>query len=303
MKQQSASNWLIWVLMMFIPMSTMGKGWKAKHVVMIGIDGWASHDFDKAPDVPNIRWMIENGSSTFSKRAVLPSASALKWASLFMGGCTEMTGYTKWNSKTPEIPSFGTNSRGIFPTIYSVIREQCPKAVTGLTFDWDGIGFVTDTAAINFVKYERGEQDEPEVAARPGIEYLKQAKPAFMTIYVGGLDAAGHGKGWYSNEYYSMLSRIDKVIGDIVQATKDAGIYEDCIFIVTSDHGGIGTGHGGITLEELETPFVAYGKNIRKGYRMKEGMMQFDTAATIAEMFGLKRPTCWRGVPMKEIFK
>ena len=36
---------------------------------------------------------------------------------------------------------------------------------------------------------------------------------------------------------------------------------------------------------------------------MKEGMMQFDTAATIAEMFGLKRPTCWRGVPMKEIFK
>ena len=57
MKQQSASNWLIWVLMMFIPMSTMGKGWKAKHVVMIGIDGWASHDFDKAPDVPNIRWM------------------------------------------------------------------------------------------------------------------------------------------------------------------------------------------------------------------------------------------------------
>ncbi len=285
------------------PVLAQAGGWKAKHVVFIGVDGWASHDLDKAPNIPNIRWMMQNGSYTLKKRAVLPSASAINWASLFMGGGTEMTGYTRWNSRTPEIPSLATNSRNIFPTIYSVLREQYPKIKTGLTFDWDGIGYVTDTAAISFVKYERGEEGEPEVTIVPGIEYIKKARPEFMTIYIGGLDEAGHSKGWYTEAYYSMLTRVDQAVGKIIQAVKDAGIYDNTIFIISSDHGGIDKGHGGMTLEEMDTPFVVCGKNIKKGYVMKDPMMQFDTAATIAYMFNAKMPKCWRGQPMKEIFK
>ena len=285
------------------PVLVQAGGWKAKHVVLIGVDGWASHDLDKAPDIPNIRRMMAEGSYTLKKRAVLPSASAINWASLFMGGGTEMTGYTQWNSRTPEIPSLATNSRNIFPTIYSVLREQYPKIKTGLTFDWDGIGYVTDTAAIDFVRYEKGEAYEPEVTIVPGIEYIKKARPEFMTIYIGGLDETAHAKGWYTEAYYSMLTRVDKAVGEIVRAVKEAGIYDNTIFIITSDHGGINKGHGGMTLEEMETPFVVCGKNIRKGYVMKDPMMQFDTAATIAYMFNAKLPKCWRGQPMKEIFR
>ncbi len=289
--------------MLAFPTLILAGGWKAKHVVMIGIDGFAAHDFDKAPNIPNMRWLIKNGSSTLKKRSVLPSASAINWASMFMSGSTEMTGYTQWNSRTPEIPSLATNSRGIFPTIFSVLREQYPEIKTGLTFDWDGIGFVTDTAAIDFVKFKKGANYEPEVTIVPGIEYLKSAKPNFMTIYIDGLDDTGHSKGWYTPEYYAMLSRVDKAIGNIIQAVKDAGYFDDTIFIITSDHGGIDHGHGGKTLEELETPFIVCGKNIKSGYSIKEGMMQFDVAATIAYMFKAKRPSCWRGIPMVEIFK
>ena len=48
-----------------------------KHVVMVGIDGWAAHDLAQAHDIPNIRNLMANGSYTLHKRSVLPSASKI----------------------------------------------------------------------------------------------------------------------------------------------------------------------------------------------------------------------------------
>ena len=49
---------------------------KAKHVIMIGIDGWASKSFPQA-DMPTVKELMKNGSYTLQKRSVLPSASAI----------------------------------------------------------------------------------------------------------------------------------------------------------------------------------------------------------------------------------
>ena len=73
---------------------------KAKHVVMIGIDGWAAEAVRMAPvsDLPNIHYLMDNGSWTLAKRSVMPSASAINWTSMFNGLPTEMHGFDKWNS-------------------------------------------------------------------------------------------------------------------------------------------------------------------------------------------------------------
>ena len=47
--------------------------WKAKHVFLIGIDGWGSYSMKQAK-VPNIRDLMANGSYTLEKRSVLPSS-------------------------------------------------------------------------------------------------------------------------------------------------------------------------------------------------------------------------------------
>ena len=116
-------------------------------------------------------------------------------------------------------------------------------------------------------------------------------------------DGVGHGDGHDTPAYYTKLKELDGYIGEIVKAVADAGMLDETIFIVTADHGGINKGHGGKTMQEMETPFIISGKNVKKGYEFTESMMQFDVASTIAYIFNLKQPQVWIGRPMKQVFK
>ncbi len=122
---------------------------KAKHVILIGMDGWGAYSVSKA-DIPAIKSLMTNGCYTLHSRSVLPSSSAINWASMFMGVGTELHGYTTWGSKTPEIPSREVNERGIAPTIFSVLREQRPKAEIGCLYEWPGIKYLVDTLAMSY---------------------------------------------------------------------------------------------------------------------------------------------------------
>ena len=282
----------------------------AKHVIMIGIDGWGSEAVRQASpeDIPNITFLMENGSWTLGKRSVMPSASAINWASIFNGLPTEMHGFDKWNSTRGTIPSTADNGHGIPPTIFTILREQMPDAESGLVYDWDGVGAVADTLAMDYNYFIKTYRDHEiivptEEYTKIGVEYIKSKKPTFFTFYYGLQDEVGHSSGWYSPEYQDCQKGIDKGIGMIIQATKDAGIFDDTIFIVTSDHGGVNNGHGGFTMLELETPFIVFGKNVKKGFEFPDPMIQYDVPATIASCLGLEIPSGGRGTPMTQVFK
>lgn len=284
----------------------------AKHVILIGIDGWAATNFDKAP-MPIVKdKLMAEGSYTLEKRSVLPSASAINWASNFMGVGTESHGYTTWGSKVPEIPSSVTNAHGIFPTIFSILKEQQPENKTAAIFDWDGIKYVIDTLAVDHVMQrdhagygkEFGEDcGEPLDYVKEAVNVIKEEKPTLFAVYFGGLDETGHTYGWYTEKYYDFEKVLDECIAQLIEATKEAGIYDDTIFVLTADHGGIDKGHGGMTLEEMLSPFIVYGKGIRKGFQMTDAMMQYDVAATVAYILGLETPQAWVGRPMLSIFE
>ena len=284
----------------------------AKHVILIGIDGWAATNFDKAP-MPIVKnQLMADGSYTLEKRSVLPSASAINWASNFMGVGTESHGYTTWGSKVPEIPSSVTNAHGIFPTIFSILKEQQPESKTAAIFDWDGIKYVIDTLAVDHVMQrdhagygkEFGEDcGEPLDYVKEAVNVIKEEKPTLFAVYFGGLDETGHTYGWYTEKYYDFEKVLDECIAQLIEATKEAGIYDDTIFVLTADHGGIDKGHGGMTLEEMLSPFIVYGKGIRKGFQMTDAMMQYDVAATVAYILGLETPQAWVGRPMLSIFE
>lgn len=301
----------ILMILCCISAADLSAGKKAKHVVVIGVDGMAAKAVREGPaaDYPNIHWLMDNGSWTLSKRSVMPSASAINWASTFNGLPTEMHGFSKWNSSRGTIPSTADNGHGIPPTVYTLIREQKPEAETGMICDWMGVGIVADTLAMSSFRFvnthnKSGITLPPvEYTVKEALPYLAQKKPMLYTIYFDLLDYAGHHFGWYGTEYMDMLKQIDESIALIIQGIKDAGIWNDTVIVLTADHGGKGKGHGKFSIEELETPFVVYGKKIKAGYEFPIHLMQYDTAAIIADILGVKIPADWRGHAVKEIYK
>lgn len=292
---------IIPVLLFTVLLPCHAKKWKADHVVMVGIDGWGSYSFKDAK-ISNIRSLMKNGCYTLKKRSVLPSSSAINWASMFNGAGTEIHGYTEWGSRTPEIPSMVVNEHGIFPTIYSVLQEKYPEIETGCLYEWQGIKYLVDTLAIKHFAQAEGYDKQPDKLCRMAEDYIKSRKPAFLAVCFDQLDHVGHSDGHDTPEYYSKLEELDGYVGRIVEALKDAGIYDDTIIILTADHGGINKGHGGKTLQEMQIPFIISGKNVRKSGEFRECMMQFDTASTIAYIFRAQQPQAWIGRPMKQVF-
>ncbi len=274
----------------------------AKHVIFIGLDGWGSYSISKA-NIPTIKQLMAEGSYTLEKRTVLPSSSAVNWASMFMGAGPELHGYTQWGSQTPELPSREVNQHGIFPTIFQLLHDARPKAEIGCLYDWDGIKYLIDTLAVNYHAQSPDYNKFPEGLRDMTIKYIKEKKPHLLAVCFDNPDHVGHEHGHDTPEYYAKLSELDEYIAQILQAVKEAGIWDETIFIITSDHGGIGKGHGGITMREMQTPFIIQGKGIKKGLEFHESMMQYDVASTIAHIFALKQPQVWIGRPMIQVFE
>ena len=277
-------------------MSSCGSKRQAEHIFLIGFDGWGSYCMDSV-EMPATRALMEQGCYTLKKRTVLPSVSAPNWASMFMGATTELTGWTNNGERAPLEPAY-VNENGVFPTIFSLIREQMPEAKTACIFEWGGIRPLVDEKAIDHCV-----QLKPEDIAAASAEHIKKVKPDFMAIIYDDPDHVGHSKGHDTVEYYARMEELDSCLEEIIAAIKEAGIYDDSIIIVTSDHGGIGYGHGGQSMMEMETPFIIAGKNIKQGGEFSEVMLQQDTAHTLAEAFGLKVPQMWSGNSMSQVFE
>lgn len=276
---------------------------RAKHVLVLGIDGWGSYSVAKAHDIPNIRNLMKQGSYTLKKRSVLPSESNVNWASMFNGSCPELHGYTTWGSRVPEIPSVELNRNGKFPTIFSILRDARPDVVTGCIAEWDGIKHVVDTLSIDEYSLAIDWENHHERLCEMAEAFIRDKKPTLFAVCWDQVDHTGHTIGHDTPEYYQSLAEIDVLIGRVIQALKDAGIYEQTVIIVTADHGGIGKGHGGKTLNEMEHPFIIAGRGIKSGNIITEPMMQYDTAATIAYILGLETPRSWVGRPALSAFK
>jgi predicted AlkP superfamily pyrophosphatase or phosphodiesterase len=268
-----------------------------KHVVFIGLDGVGAYALKKG-GIPTLQRMMDEGAHSLEARSCLPSSSAINWASHFMGAGPELHGYTRWNTAKPDHEPRAITSSGMFPTIFYVMKTQQPGKELGVVYEWDGIGNLFERKFVDADIDCTGDDATVQQAA----QYIKRKKPNLLAIHLNGPDAVGHNIGFQSPEYYAQLTKTDRHVAEIIEAVKQAGIYNETLFIVSSDHGGLGKEHGGNTMTEMQVPWIVYGKAVRKKGVISESIMVYDTAATIAWLFGLKQPQVWIGRPVKSPF-
>ena len=273
-----------------------GKAPIAKHVVLIGVDGFGARwiPWDK---MPNLRALRDGGLYAVG-RDTFPTSSAINWATAFYGTITEVHGYRNWNSQKPDVqPPPAALQDGRLPCVFSEIRRQDPSAYTASLFTWAGIGFCQNTNTASFVKQFGGDDYPPrdQGVIDDGLKQIAQ-KPKLILFYQGQVDSFGHKYGWGSPQFTNACERVDAGIGRIVEGVKKAGMWDDTVFMLVADHGGDGKKHGLANLNCFEIPFLVSGAPV-KGMRLKEPVLLADTAPTILGILGYEVPECWRGRP------
>lgn len=271
-----------------------------EHVIIIGVDGLSPDGIKKA-ETPVMDSMMNNGAVKWNVRTVLTTASSQNWASMIMGAGPEVHGIidNDWERDNHTLPAIVAGEEGIFPTIFGRIREAKPNAEIGTVYNWSGFGRLFEKKSVNYDKTFKTEDS----TAADFTKYVREKKPTFGFVHFDHVDHAGHHDGHGTPAYYKAVEKTDSLVGEVLKSIKDAGISEKTLVIITADHGGIGTGHGGPTPEEGEIAMILFGKGIKKGYKIEQQVYTYDLAATIAFAFHITPPYAWTGRPIKPAFE
>lgn len=289
-----------WFLVLSLALSSVLVAKSAPHFIVIGCDGMSPDGVEKATTPAMDRMMLE-GSYTMKARGVMPTSSSPNWASMIMGAGPEQHGVISndWKPDKFEIAPTFAGAGGIFPTIFSVLREQRPTAVSGVFHDWDDFGRLVERDLITKIEDSEG----PTNAVRHAIQWFREARPELLFIHLDHVDHAGHEYGHGTPEYYAAVEVADRLIGEVIATLEELQLLSQTTVLVTSDHGGINKGHGGATMAELEIPWIVRGPEVRRGHAIVTPVNTFDTAATIAYRLGLKPPVVWIARPVWEAFE
>lgn len=278
-------------------------------VLFIGIDGLASWcletALDSIPDqIPNLSRLRDEGCWTMEKRAVYQTSSAINWSSIFMGVPTEMHGYRKWNSDSAAFRPYAVSAHGMPPTIFTILQEQRPDARSVCVYDWKGIAPLIDTLAVTehqYVAYRPDSLSSVNYAREYGAPLIEKGMPELLFFYFVDVDETGHKYGWGSQEYYDALVRVDQAVGILLDALEASSDASSTTVVLTSDHGGKpDSKHGSYDLRDFRTPLFVRGPGYGRG-EISSPMMQYDTAALLAQILGLETPPAWRGQVCKEL--
>lgn len=268
-----------------------------KHVVFIGWDGCTGYAITNAA-LPNLTKLRENGSWTLKSRSILPSSSACNWHSILTCSATEQHGYNNWNTTNAVFDAMAVTENGKYPDLFYQYRKLKPNAEIGFFYEWDGMFYTADTTMCSHFEQTEAANSTDKVCA-----YIKEKKPDFLFVALDRPDHEGHGSGWGSPAYLKSVEQLDAELGRVLQALEEAGIRQDTVIMVSSDHGGSGNGHGKAVLADMERPVVIQGPGIRKNCLMKFVGTVYDTGATLGALLGIEFPSCWIGRPYTEAFE
>jgi predicted AlkP superfamily pyrophosphatase or phosphodiesterase len=270
-----------------------------ERLIVIGIDG-LSVDGVVTANTPRLHELMERSAWTLLARGVMPTLSSPNWASMIDGAGPEQHGITSNGilRKMVEIEPVCRDSAGMFPTIFEAMRAQRPSSRIAIFHDWPGFANLVEKHAPDVMRHVHGAANTAETAAA----YWKQNRPELMFVHLDNVDHTGHGEGWATPAYYRAVADADRYVGQILDMLRDEGALASTYVLISSDHGGKGRGHGKNSLEEIQIPWILAGPGIQPG-QLAAAVYTFDTAATIAWIFGLDAPACWIGRPVTAAFQ
>jgi predicted AlkP superfamily pyrophosphatase or phosphodiesterase len=242
-------------------------------------------------ETPNLDQLVARGAVAWTAQTVLPSATLPGYTSMLSGSSPDVHGVV-WNNYIPE--------RGYvpLPTLFSVAHGA--GLSTAMFVGKAKLEHIAVPDTVDKFAYITGGDT---VVAQQAADYVREVLPDLLFLHLPDVDTAGHVHGWLSSPQLDVVSRADEMIGFMISTFQDVDRLESTLVIVTADHGGIGTSHGGNDPESMTIPWIIAGPRIREAYVIKNAVNVYDTAVTAAWALALSLPAEWEGRPIVEAFE
>ena len=243
---------------------------------------------------------MARGAWTLEARGVMPTLSSPNWESVIGGAPPEQHGITSngYLRRLVEFEPACQDAEGKFPTIFGLLRDQQPLSRIAIFHEWSGFARLVEQRGPDVLRHE----SSGERVVTAAMEYWQANHPALLFLHLDGADHAGHETGWLSRSYYQAVAELDGYVGAILDVVTREEAWDSTYVLVTSDHGGTRHGHGHNSLAEIQIPWILAGPAIVPG-RIAAPVNTYDTAVTLASIFGLEVPPCWTGRPVTSAFE
>ncbi len=241
----------------------------AQHVVLISVDGFRPDFYleEKWP-APNIQQMAREGVHTLGMRPVVPSVTLPDHTTMITGALPDKHGVyhnSPFDPRGWEQGSYDSSRQIQVKTLWQAVKEAGGTSASirwpvsqGAPVDWN-VASSRNPQAVSPDKFLReiennvtGQLAPPDSnqsytdfdyfaadlrSAAIGAYILKKYQPTLMTIHLVSTDHFQHEQGREGDKVTRAVGVADVCVGQLVEATKVAGIYENTVFIVCGDHG------------------------------------------------------------------
>jgi len=259
------------------------------HVVIISLDGLRPDALAQA-DTPTLDRLIAAGAFSPAARAVLPSVTLINHASM-LGGMTPEKHGILWNDYEPERGKING------PTLFSVAHQA--GLSTAMIVGKDKLEHIVLPNSVDI--YDYAGYNDAQVTTR-ALEVIGAGLPDILFVHLPDIDSVGHAAGWMSATQLDTIAQTDSLVAQIVDALEGGGYFSQTLLLITADHGGQETGHGGDSPAEMTIPWLAVGPGVPAGTALTAPITVYDTAATALYALTLPRPSSWDGQPVVDIF-
>lgn len=203
-------------------------------VLFIGWDGVRS-DALQAASTPNLDSLLTQSIYSYHVDRGPYTVSTPGWSTILHGVWPNKHGLTE--------NSFRKNNYDKYPDIFCIMRKTKPNLGLATLSNWDAFLQITSSET-----YAQRFDSDPKMTI-DALNKIDQCTPDAMLLHFDFPDDTGHDFGFSPNslEYLSSISTTDNYLGLIMNQIKQREIQknEKWMVVLTTDHGGEGTGHGG----------------------------------------------------------
>ncbi len=221
----------------------------ASRLLILGVDG-CRPDALLLCRTPHLTGLAESGAFTWWALSRPPTKSGPCWSSVFTG---------VWNGKHGVTDNTFSNSRfDLYPMLFRRLKDARPDFSSGWFVNWPDL----NTAMPHGAETAAGDWSDEKTVDR-AVDLLTHGNPSALFVQLGAIDSEGHASGFDPDNpaYRSAIETTDGRVGEVLDAMRSRPGYadENWMVIALADHGGLGTHHGGSTIEEMRTFFIVSG--------------------------------------------